>query len=79
MTRALTAVLLLLLAACAHKAPPDAVTTVNILAFNDLHGHLEPPRRAIEVPGPGGEKVPAGGMPISRAPSTACAPGIPIT
>lgn len=38
--------------------------TVKIIAFNDFHGHLEPPKSSIEAPGPQpGEKirVPAGG------------------
>ncbi len=59
---------LLLLASCAgsrgvadNTAP--APVAVNIIAFNDFHGALEPPRQVIEAPGPDGTlAVPAGGV-----------------
>ncbi|GGC10713.1 bifunctional metallophosphatase/5'-nucleotidase [Oxalicibacterium flavum] len=37
--------------------------TVKIIAFNDLHGHLDPPQLAIRTQGPDGRsmRVPAGG------------------
>ncbi len=37
--------------------------TIKIIAFNDLHGHLEPPQLTIAAPGPGNTTiaVPAGG------------------
>lgn len=40
-----------------------APVTVKIIAFNDFHGHLEPPARPIDVQAPDGStvKVPAGG------------------
>lgn len=61
------------LAACSNPQPePDRVkhadngsdlVNVKIIAFNDLHGHLEPPHLSIAVPGPGHSMlaVPAGG------------------
>lgn len=58
-----------LLAACAAPAdePPQAAPApgpvrVKIIAFNDLHGHLQPPGLAITARGPQGNvQVPAGG------------------
>jgi 5'-nucleotidase len=40
-----------------------AAVTVNIIAFNDFHGALEPPRMAMNAPAPGGAevRVPTGG------------------
>jgi len=59
----------LLLAGCAatppltETVPAAAPVEVGILAINDFHGNLEPPRRAVAIPGPGGEsiQVPSGG------------------
>lgn len=58
----------LLLGGCAATPPPratqgTAATFVQILAINDFHGNLEPPKIAIDVPAPGptATKVPAGG------------------
>lgn len=45
-------------------APPaDPIARVKVIGFNDLHGHLEPPRIAIAAPGNGTATVPvpAGG------------------
>jgi 5'-nucleotidase len=41
----------------------DLPVEVKIIAFNDFHGALEPPKLSIAAPGPGGETVraPAGG------------------
>lgn len=58
--------LALLISGCAarqaggHAAAP---VRVDILAFNDFHGNLQPPRLAIAAPAPGGgtQAVPAGG------------------
>jgi len=62
------AFLLPLLAACAgsgglRSAQADAPVTVGIVALNDFHGSLEPPRAAVIAPdGKGGTvAVPAGG------------------
>jgi 5'-nucleotidase len=45
-------------------APLTQPTEVQILAINDFHGNLEPPKLFIEAPGPDGTpvKVPAGGI-----------------
>lgn len=56
----------LLLSGCAvHRAETTAAAPVrvDILAFNDFHGNLQPPHLAIKAPAPGGgtEAVPAGG------------------
>lgn len=61
-----------ILAACSHphteserakRAADDNLVDVKIIAFNDLHGHLEPPHLAIAapVPGNGTQAIPAGG------------------
>ncbi len=57
-----------LLAACAaqgqvRSAAPAAAVTVRIIAINDFHGSLEPPRQSIEHVSASGEKirVPVGG------------------
>ncbi|MEA3053162.1 MAG: 5-nucleotidase [Sphingomonadales bacterium] len=55
---------LLTLGGCATTvAGPTAPTEVEIIAFNDFHGNLEPPKQAIEAPrrGEGSVRVPAGG------------------
>lgn len=46
-----------------QEAGPVEPVTVGIIAINDFHGQLEPPRRAVLLPVPGGEAVPvpAGG------------------
>jgi 5'-nucleotidase len=58
----------LLVGGCAATPPPEgaqgqSASFVQILAINDLHGNLEPPKTAIGVPAPGADslKVPAGG------------------
>jgi 5'-nucleotidase len=58
---------LFLLSGCAtpgDRALAPHSTSVQIIALNDLHGNLEPPKLAIEAPAPGGStvKVPAGGV-----------------
>jgi len=47
----------------ASAPPPAAPVEVAILAFNDFHGNLEPPRQTVSVPdGQGGTaQIPAGG------------------
>lgn len=52
-----------LLAACATAGAPPAPVTVGIVAINDFHGNLEPPRQTAVVPdGQGGTvALPAGG------------------
>lgn len=57
---------LLLLSACVFTRDTErsaAPVEVKIIAFNDFHGNLEPPRLAIEAPAAGGStvRVPAGG------------------
>ena len=45
----------------ASASPPRHID-ITLIGFNDLHGHLEPPRIALTVPGPSGPiTVPAGG------------------
>jgi 5'-nucleotidase len=67
------AALAALLAGCATPTPPPAPAPiaaaaqpveVQILAINDFHGNLEPPKMYIEARGPDGTpvKVPAGGV-----------------
>ena len=58
-----------LLALTAMATPADArrgpaPVRVNIIAFNDFHGALEPPRMAMTAPGPRGTevRVPVGGV-----------------
>ena len=61
--------LAVLLALAGLSAPAEAEqrraapVRVNIIAFNDFHGALEPPRLAIKAPGPDGTevRVPVGG------------------
>jgi 5'-nucleotidase len=57
---------LALLAGCATpsaRSGPAAPVPVRIIAFNDFHGALEPPRSAVQAAGPDGApvRVPAGG------------------
>ncbi len=70
---AATAVFAFLLAGCAAGTPaariaagaiPGGQTEVQILAINDFHGNLEPPKVSIEATDPGGAlvRVPAGGV-----------------
>lgn len=56
-------VLALLLAGCATVPSAKGPVEVGIVAFNDFHGSLEPPRQAVAMPdGKGGAvNVPAGG------------------
>jgi len=70
-SRALLASFLLLLSACATRTPAPAPvaaapqsTEVQILAINDFHGNLEPPKFGIDATAPDGSKVrvPAGGV-----------------
>ena len=46
------------------RAAPAAPIDVQILAINDFHGNLEPPKQSIDATLPGGAKVkvPAGGV-----------------
>lgn len=63
----LSALAWLALAGCTHSvAPRDPAPpiVVKIIAFNDFHGYLTPPKQAIELATPQGPvKVPAGGAP----------------
>jgi 5'-nucleotidase len=60
---------LVLLSACTmqpHPATPRAgraPVSVHIIAFNDFHGALQPPKQVVPAPGPAGTilRVPAGG------------------
>lgn len=51
------------LSGCATSRGPAAPVAIQILAINDFHGALEPPRASVTATLPGGEKVqvPAGG------------------
>ena len=66
--RLLFAAALASLAGCATTPRTAAApVAVQILAFNDFHGNLEPPKQAITAPMPGGApgatvRVPAGGV-----------------
>lgn len=58
------AAFLLMVGGCATTAPHSiAPVDVEIIAFNDFHGNLEPPKQAIEAPRreAGSVRVPAGG------------------
>jgi 5'-nucleotidase len=58
------AAFLLALGGCATTgAGPAAPVEVKVIAFNDFHGNLEPPKQAIDAPrrGEGSVRVPAGG------------------
>ncbi len=62
--RLATAASLLILGGCATTGPrPAAPVEVKLIAFNDFHGNLEPPKSTIDhpVPGPEAVRVPAGG------------------
>ena len=52
-----------LLASCAGTPVPPNTVTIKIVAFNDLHGNLQPPGLSIAAPGLAGTTVavPAGG------------------
>jgi 5'-nucleotidase len=59
----------LLLAACAAPAPQPGASnagpvTVKLIAFNDFHGHLQPPGSTTRVPVEGGAEIeiPTGGV-----------------
>jgi 5'-nucleotidase len=60
-----TAAFLLALGGCATTADrePAAPVEVKLIAFNDFHGNLQPPRSTVDHPAPGPEavRVPAGG------------------
>lgn len=62
--RLTTAAFLLALGGCATTAPRGAAPVeVKLIALNDFHGNLEPPKQSIDHPAPGPEavRVPAGG------------------
>jgi 5'-nucleotidase len=59
-----TAAFLLALGGCATTGPRSAATVeVKLIAFNDFHGNLQPPRQVVEHPAPDPKavRVPAGG------------------
>src|SRR5256885_2903852 len=72
---------LLAINATAAAAPPAGTTEVQILAINDFHGNLEPPKMTIEAPGPGGlpVRVPAGGVAHLATAAKALRQGHPYT
>jgi 5'-nucleotidase len=62
--RLATAAFLLALGGCATTQPRAAAPVqVKLIAFNDFHGNLEPPKATVDhpAPGPGAVRVPAGG------------------
>ncbi|HEU0135473.1 MAG TPA: metallophosphoesterase, partial [Allosphingosinicella sp.] len=63
--RVAAAALLLALGGCATTAErgPPASVEVKLIAFNDFHGNLQPPKDNVSHPAPGPEavRVPAGG------------------
>src|SRR5688500_989099 len=62
--RLATAAFLLALAGCATTQPRGAAPVeVKLIAFNDFHGNLQPPKATVDHPGPGPDtvRVPAGG------------------
>jgi 5'-nucleotidase len=62
--RLATAAFLLALGGCATTGPgPATPVEVKLIAFNDFHGNLEPPKQSIEAPRheEGSTRVPAGG------------------
>ena len=62
--RLATAAFLLALGGCATTEPRVAAPVeVKLIAFNDFHGNLQPPRQTIDHPAPGPDavRVPAGG------------------
>ena len=71
------------LAACATTPRPVAVAPieVQILAINDFHGNLEPPKSAIDATAPDGNtvKVPAGGAAYLAAAAKALRADKPYT
>src|SRR5688572_9532536 len=75
---------LLLLAGCATTPPqvqPAAPIEVQILAINDFHGNLEPPKSAIDATAADGStvKVPAGGAAHLASAAKALRAGKPYT
>jgi 5'-nucleotidase len=63
-TRLTAAAFLLALGGCATTEPRGAAPVeVKLIAFNDFHGNLQPPKAVIDhpAPGPGSVRVPAGG------------------
>jgi 5'-nucleotidase len=69
-----------LLAGCA-TVPPRGPVEVQIIAINDFHGNLEPPKAAIDATAPGGKavKVPAGGAAYLVSAAKALRAGKPYT
>lgn len=62
--RVAAASFLLALGGCATTAPdPAGPVEVKLIAFNDFHGNLQPPKSSVDhpAPGPGAVRVPAGG------------------
>lgn len=62
--RWMTAAFVLALGGCATTEPrPAGQVEVKLIAFNDFHGNLEPPKQSIEAPRreEGSTRVPAGG------------------
>lgn len=62
--RLAAAAFLLALGGCATTGPRDvAPVEVKLIAFNDFHGNLQPPKSSIDHPAPGPDsvRVPAGG------------------
>jgi 5'-nucleotidase len=62
--RVATAAFLLALGGCATiPAGPAAPVEVKVIAFNDFHGNLEPPKQSVDAPRreEGSVRVPAGG------------------
>jgi 5'-nucleotidase len=62
--RLATAAFLLALGGCATTEPRSAAPVeVKLIAFNDFHGNLQPPKATIDhpAPGAGAVRVPAGG------------------
>ena len=59
----------LALAGCATVPAERGPVEVQLIALNDFHGNLEPPKSAIDYPGPGPNavQVPAGGGRIPQA------------
>lgn len=59
----LLAALAVMLAACATATAPSPTVELQVLALNDFHGNLEPPRGGIAITNEAGEaiRVPGGG------------------
>src|SRR5688500_4883462 len=65
-SRLAAAAFLLALGGCATTAErgPAAPVEVKLIAFNDFHGNLQPPKATVDHPAPGPDavRVPAGGV-----------------